>query len=63
MKRFLRVEAPSFTASPRSEFSLDPPAELPSVEIVYSYANLGRDTIDFLVRRDGKGIVLARKDM
>ena len=32
---------------------------LPRVEIVYSYANFGRDTIDFLVSKGVKGIVLA----
>jgi len=29
------------------------------VEVVYSYANFGRDTIDFLVSKGVKGIVLA----
>ena len=33
--------------------------DLPRVEIVYSYANYGRDTIDFLVAQGVKGIVLA----
>ncbi len=33
--------------------------DLPWVEIVYSYANFGRDTIDFLVSKGVKGIVLA----
>jgi L-asparaginase len=35
------------------------PEDLPRVEIVYSYANFGRDTIDFLVQKGVKGIVLA----
>ncbi len=33
--------------------------DLPRVEVVYSYANLGRDSIDFLVGKGVKGIVLA----
>jgi L-asparaginase len=33
--------------------------DLPPVEIVYSYANFGRDVIDFLVGKGVKGIVLA----
>jgi L-asparaginase len=44
---------------PRSEFSLDSQTDLPRVEIVYSYANLGREAIDFLVQQGVKGIVLA----
>jgi L-asparaginase len=43
----------------QSEFSLEGLTQLPSVEIVYSYANLGRDVIDYLVRAGAKGIVLA----
>jgi len=45
----------------KSEFSVDGKAvkDLPWVEIVYSYANLGRDTIDFLVSKGVQGIVLA----
>ena len=35
------------------------PAALPRVEIVYSYANFGREMIDFLVQSGVKGIVLA----
>ncbi len=44
-----------------SEFSVDGKAvkDLPRVEIVYSYANFGRDMIDFLVSKGVKGIVLA----
>ena len=33
--------------------------DLPWVEVVYSYANFGRDTIDFLAGKGVKGIVLA----
>jgi L-asparaginase len=45
----------------KSEFSVDGKGvnDLPSVEVVYSYANFGRDTIDFLVGKGVKGIVLA----
>lgn len=45
----------------KSEFSVDGKGvnDLPRVEVVYSYANLGRDGIDFLVGKDVKGIVLA----
>ena len=45
----------------RSEFSVEGVAakDLPRVEIVYSYANAGRDLIDCLVSKGAKGIVLA----
>jgi L-asparaginase len=45
----------------KSEFSVDGKdvKDLPRVEVVYSYANLGRDTIDFLAGKGVKGIVLA----
>jgi L-asparaginase len=45
----------------KSEFSVDGKEvkDLPRVEIVYSYANFGRETIDFLVGKGVKGIVLA----
>ncbi len=45
----------------KSEFSVDGKEvkDLPRVEVVYSYANLGRDTIDFLASKGVKGIVLA----
>ncbi|MGE3310260.1 MAG: type II asparaginase [Limisphaerales bacterium] len=45
----------------QSEFSVAGLAvsNLPRVEIVYSHANLGRETIDFLVGRGVKGLVLA----
>jgi len=44
-----------------SEFSVDGKGtnDLPRVEIIYSYANLGPDVVDFLVSRGVKGIVLA----
>lgn len=43
----------------RSEFSINNLTELPRVDIVYSYANFGRDMIDFLVQQGVKAIVLA----
>jgi L-asparaginase len=45
----------------KSEFSVDGKGvnDLPYVEVVYSYANFGRDTLDFLVGKGVKGIVLA----
>jgi L-asparaginase len=45
----------------KSEFSVDgkTPADLPQVEIVYSYENLGPEMVDFLVKEGVKGIVLA----
>ena len=44
-----------------SEFSVEglTPGDLPDVEIVYSYENLGPDMINFLVKNGVKGIVLA----
>jgi len=45
----------------KSDFSLEglTVANLPRVEVVYSYANLGGDTVDALVGLGVKGIVLA----
>ncbi len=45
----------------KSEFSVDQmkPEDLPRVEVVYSYANMGRDVIDYLAKNGTKGIVLA----
>jgi L-asparaginase len=45
----------------KSEFSVDgkTPADLPRVEIIYSYENLGPEMIDDLVKEGVKGIVLA----
>jgi len=45
----------------KSEFSTDGKAvaDLPAVEIVYSYENLGSEIIDALVKQGVKGIVLA----
>ena len=45
----------------KSDFSVDNLGvnDLPRVDIVYSYANLGPDVIDFMVKQGVKGIVLA----
>ena len=45
----------------KSEFSVEGKAvsDLPRVEILYSYENLGPEMVDFLVRQGVKGIVLA----
>jgi L-asparaginase len=45
----------------KSEFSIDglTVANLPRVEVIYSYANLGGELIDALVAQGVKGIVLA----
>jgi L-asparaginase len=45
----------------RSEFSAAGlmAADLPRVEVIYSHANLGGETIDFLVEQGVKGLVLA----
>ena len=44
----------------RSEFSVDGKSvgDLPRVEVIYSYANLGPEVVDFLVKDGVKGIVL-----
>src|SRR4051812_34458170 len=45
----------------KTEFSIDAltVANIPRVEVVYSYANLGGDVVDALVEKGAKGIVLA----
>jgi len=44
-----------------SEFSVSEmkPEDLPRVEVIYSYANMGRDVIDYMANNGVKGIVLA----
>ncbi len=44
-----------------TEFSVEGKSakDLPKVEIIYSYANAGRDVVDCLVEKGSKGIVLA----
>jgi L-asparaginase len=45
----------------KSEFSVDGKSvsDLPRVEIIYSYANVGPEVVNFLVKDGAKGIVLA----
>jgi len=45
----------------KSEFSVDGKAvaDLPRVEVIYSYANVGPEVVNFLVKDGAKGIVLA----
>jgi L-asparaginase len=50
---------PSSRYGVHSEFFAGHLAQLPRVEIVYSYANFGRGIIDYLVSEGVKGIVLA----
>lgn len=54
---FFAKPTPKHTTA--SEFSVDGSTQLPRVEIVYSYANVGPDFIDFAVKQGVKGIVLA----
>jgi len=42
-----------------SVFSIDDIGKLPKVDIVYAYANMGRDLIDSAVKNGAKGIVVA----
>jgi len=51
--------SPAAPQSHASAFSVEGMDTLPRVEIVYSYANLGRERIDFLVGKGVRGIVLA----
>jgi L-asparaginase len=57
--------AVSFVAPPAtlhgedSAFSIDDIGGLPKVDIVYAYANMGRDFIDLAVKNGAKGIVVA----
>jgi len=55
---FFPNNVPHTTKTPFSVGGVKP-ENLPRVEIVYSYANFGRDTIDFLVKSGVQGIVLA----
>lgn len=57
--RVVLFSAPALRFGARSEFSVDGVTELPRVEIVYSYANFGRETIDYLVSQGVQGLVLA----
>ena len=50
---------PATTFGESSVFSIDDVSVLPKFEIVYAYANMGRDFIDLAVRTGAKGIVVA----
>jgi len=50
---------PAMPHTTASEFSVEGVDTLPRVEIIYSYANLGRDFIDCAVEKGAKGLVLA----
>ena len=54
---FFSKPVPKHTAE--TEFSIEGSDSLPRVEIVYAYANVGRDFIDAAVKAGVKGIVLA----
>jgi L-asparaginase len=50
---------PATTYGESSAFSIDDLGSLPKVDIVYAYANMGRDFIDLAVKNGAKGIVVA----
>jgi L-asparaginase len=50
---------PATTYGEASVFSVDDIGALPKVDIVYAYANMGRDLIDSAVKNGAKGIVVA----
>ena len=52
-------EAPGGKHTTQSEFSIDGLDVLPKVDIVYAYANMGRELIDAAVKAGAKGIVVA----
>lgn len=52
-------EAPGGKHTTQSEFSVEGLDALPRVDIVYAYANMGRDLIDAAVKAGAKGIVVA----
>jgi L-asparaginase len=52
-------EAPAGRHTVRSEFSVDGVDSLPRVDIVYAYANMGRELIDAAVNAGAKGLVVA----
>lgn len=54
---FFSPPTPKHTTS--SELSVEGAKELPRVDIIYSYASVGPDLIDFAVKQGAKGIVLA----
>ncbi|MBK8176318.1 MAG: type II asparaginase [Rhodospirillales bacterium] len=52
-------EVPDGRHTTESEFSVDDIAAMPKVDIVYAYANMGRELIDAAVKAGAKGIVVA----
>jgi L-asparaginase len=52
-------EVPGGRRTTQSEFSVDGLDGLPRVDIVYAYANMGREMIDAAVKAGAKGIVVA----
>jgi L-asparaginase len=52
-------EVPGGRRTTQSEFSVEGVDSLPKVDIVYAYANMGRELIDAAVKAGAKGIVVA----
>lgn len=55
----LLFERPAGKHTTNSEFSVEGLDSLPKVDIVYAYANMGRELIDAAVKAGAKGIVVA----
>ncbi len=50
---------PATTLGASSAFPIDDLGALPKVEVIYAYANMGRDFIDLAVKNGARGIVVA----
>jgi L-asparaginase len=57
--RVVYYRSPMRRHTVRSEFDITNVTELPRVDVVYSYAEASRDTVDALVEAGTKGIILA----
>lgn len=57
--RVVYYRSPMRRHTMRSEFDITNVTELPRVDVVYSYAEASRDTVDALVEAGTKGIILA----
>ncbi|MBD1853537.1 asparaginase [Leptolyngbya sp. FACHB-711] len=57
--RVVYYRSPMRRHTVRSEFDITSVTELPRVDVVYSYAEASRDTVDALVEAGTKGIILA----
>ncbi len=57
--RVVYYRSPMRRHTMRSEFDITSVTELPRVDVVYSYAEASRDTVDALVEAGTKGIILA----